>query len=105
MKKEKIIKLFSGFCCSDCKNDFDANSINILREEENLVVIQIICSNCKKSFGIALLGSNSIEEKNDTEFEIQDCPLPINYDDVIDAHKFIDKLEKDWTKYIPEDLK
>ena len=45
------------------------------------------------------------EEKEDEALEIQDCPLPISYDDVLDAHHFIDKLEKDWTKYIPDELK
>ena len=105
MNKSKIRKLFSGLCCSDCKHDFTEQSIHILREEENLLVVQISCCECGKSFGIALLGSNSFCEKEDDELVIQDCPLPISYDDVIEAHRFIDKLEKDWGKYIPDNLK
>ncbi len=107
MKKSKIKKLLDNMCCSVCHHDFDENSISIKREEEDLLVLQIVCSECGKSFGLALLGTDSIslKEDNDDPLTFQECPLPINYDDVLDAHNFIDKLEKDWTKYIPEDFK
>ncbi|MGM9993580.1 MAG: hypothetical protein ACI37R_02480 [Candidatus Avigastranaerophilus sp.] len=107
MDKEKIKRLFSGLCCSVCKHDFDEDSIFIKREEKNLLVIQVVCSECGKNFGLALLGEDpfSLKEQEDDELVIQDCPLPINYDDVLDAHNFIDKLEKDWNKYIPDELK
>lgn len=106
MKKSKLKKLLSNMCCSVCGHDFDEAAINIKREEENLIVMQIVCSECGKSFGIALLGAdeNSIKE-DDNALTFQECPAPINYDDVLDAHNFIDKLEKDWTKYIPENFK
>ena len=107
MDKKKIVKMFSGLCCSVCKHDFDENAIFIKREEKDLAVLQIICPECGKSFGLALLGEGalSIKEKDDDALVIQDCPLPINYDDVLNAHNFIDNLEKDWNKYIPDDLK
>ena len=105
MDKTKLKKLFSGLCCSVCRHDFDEDAIFIKREEENLLVLQVVCPECGKSFGLALLGTGalSVKDKEDTPLEIQDCPL--SYDDVLDAHKFIDKLEKDWTKYIPDELK
>ena len=108
MDKSKLKKLFSGLCCSVCKHDFDEEAIFIKREEKNLLVLQIICPECGKSFGLALLGTGALsvkDEKDDDALEIQECPLPISYDDVLDAHHFIDKLEKDWTKYIPFVLK
>lgn len=106
MDKGIIKTLFSGLCCNVCKHDFDENSIFIKRQEKNLLVLQIICPECGKNFGIALLGVNNIAVKeNDKALEIQECPLPISYDDVLDAHQFIDKLEKDWSKYIPDELK
>lgn len=106
MEKNKIVKLFSGLCCSVCKQDFEEDSIIIKRQEKSLLVIQVVCQNCGKSFGLAFLGTNGFDIKeSESPFEIQDCPLPITYDDVIDAHKFIDKLEKDWSKYIPDELK
>ncbi len=105
MKKSEIKNLLSNMCCSVCKNDFNEESICIIREEKNLLVLQIVCLNCGKSFGIALLGNADIKENKDTPLEFQQCPQPINYDDVLDAHNFIDKLEKDWNKYIPDELK
>lgn len=107
MEKEKLKKLFSGFCCSNCRHDFDESAIFIKREEKNLLVLQIICPECGKSFGLALLGTGalSVKDKEDDEFVIQDCPKPISFDDVIDAHQFINNLGNDWTKYIPDELK
>ena len=29
----------------------------------------------------------------------------VTYDDVLDAHKFINNLGEDWLKYIPDDFK
>lgn len=105
MNKSNIEKLFSNLCCSNCKHDFDKDSIIIKREEKGLLVLQIVCSNCGKSFGLALLGTGNISVKEDDALTIQDCPQPISYDDVLDAHEFINKLDYDWSKYIPEDLK
>lgn len=107
MDKSKLVQLFSGLCCSVCGTNFDENSISIKREEKGLFVLQIMCSECGKNFGLALLSEGELSDKNkeDDALIIQDCPLPIDYDDVLDAHNFIDKLEKDWNKYIPDDFK
>ena len=110
MNKKFINLLFSDMCCSDCKADFTDDSVFVLRKEQGLSVIQIICQNCGKSFGIALLGD--CEEKNtqncknsDVALQIQDGPDAICYDDVIDAHNFFSQLDDDWNKYIPDELK
>lgn len=105
MKKSEIKNLLSNMCCSNCKRDFDEDSIMIIREDENLLVFHIVCNHCGKSFGMAILGNASTKGGIDEPLEFQPCPQPINYDDVIDAHRFIDKLEKDWSKYIPENLR
>ena len=104
MKKSRIKNLLSGMCCSVCGHDFDENSITVIREENELIVLRITCCECGKGFGIALLGTGKDCIK-DEPLEFQQCPMPISYDDVLDAHHFIDKLEKDWTKYIPDNLK
>lgn len=107
--KRNINKLFANLCCSECKADFTEESINILREEEDFSVLQIVCSNCGKSFGIAFLGENNAIPKNykdeELALELQDGPNPINSDDVINAHKFIKKMGSDWNKYLPKDYR
>lgn len=109
MNKLNIQKLFADLCCSNCGHDFDENSVFILREEEGLFVLQVVCPNCQKSFGVAILGAASIafKEKDDEKLalQIKDLPEPISSDDVIDAHRFIKKLDKDWQKYIPDKFK
>lgn len=110
MNKKLINILFSDMCCSDCRADFNEDSVFILRQENNLFVIQIVCQNCGKSFGIALLGGCDEKElvkhsQNDVSLQIQEGPDAICYDDVIDAHNFFKNLDDDWQKYIPEDIK
>ena len=106
---KKFQKLFSDLCCSACGNSFDENSFSVLREEEGLLVLNIVCSVCKKSFGIAVLGFNPIAFKGepceDDILELEEAPAPVNYDDVLDAHNFINSLEGDWMKYIPDKYK
>lgn len=109
MNKKLINMLFSDMCCSECKSDFNEDSVFILRQEKNLNVVQIVCQNCGKSFGIALLGGcdekESSKPKEDLALQIQDGPDAICYDDVLDAHNFFSNLDDDWQKYIPDDFK
>ena len=110
MNKKIIKMLFSDMCCSQCKADFDENSIFVLRNEKNLNVVQIVCQNCGKSVGIALLGDCDEKEllqksQHELALQIQDGPDAICYDDVIDAHNFFKNLDENWEKYIPENLK
>lgn len=110
MNKKIINMLFADMCCSECKADFDEDSVFVLRKEKNLTVLQIVCQHCGKSFGIALLGG--CDEKEDSKrsqdelaLQVQDGPDAIGCDDVIDAHNFFKNLDEGWEKYIPENLK
>ena len=86
--KEKLRVMFDNLCCSQCKNSFDENSIEIKRQEHGLLVVHLTCQHCGKSFGVAFVGISNVEVKSEP-LEIQEGPDPINYDDVIDAHRFI----------------
>lgn len=111
MQKSDIAKLFTNLCCAGCGADFDENSFTILREDELFCVVQVICQNCKKSFGIAFLGQEvpTVNSREYTDEElalnIQEGPPPISVDDVLDAHNFIKNLDCDWNKHIPKDFK
>lgn len=106
--KRKIATLFKELCCSVCKSDFDESSVTIMREEktedEEMIVIKLSCQKCGKSFGVAFLGISDFELKNysdeDLSLQVQEGSAPINTDDVLDAHEFIKKLDKDWQKFI-----
>ncbi len=102
--KKKLKTLFSNLCCSVCKTGFDEDSIIIKREEAGLSVVNLVCKNCGKNFGIAFLGFSNIEVKNDSDlaFEVQEGPEPISYDDVIEAHRFIKNLDEHWADHLPK---
>lgn len=108
--KRKIATLFKELCCSACKSDFDEKSVVIMREEktpdEEMIVFRLACQKCGKSFGVAFLGISDFELKNYTDddltLHVQEGANPINADDVLDAHKFIKKLDKDWQKFIAD---
>ncbi|MBR6163712.1 hypothetical protein IKQ26_07480 [bacterium] len=102
MNKSKLKNLMDNFCCSNCKSDFEEESLTIVREEAGLIVVQISCQNCGKSFGIALLGVSELDIKEPVPFEMEDCPDKISCDDVIDAHNFIKNLDENWQKYLPK---
>ena len=98
--KKKLKVLFDNLCCSQCKAGFDDESIVIKREEDGLLVTHLECKHCGKSFGVAFLGLNGIEVKE--PLEVQDGPEPINYDDIIDAHRFIKNLDERWQDFLPK---
>lgn len=104
--KRKIATLFKELCCSQCSADFDEKSVSIMREEEEMIVIKIICNSCGKSFGVAFLGISDFNLRNydfsgeDVALKIKTGANPINDDDVLDAHKFIKDLDTNWRKFI-----
>ena len=108
--ERKISTLFKDLCCSVCKSDFGEESVSIIRQEksedENILVIKLVCQNCGKSFGLTFLGISDIDLKEiddkDLQLKIKGDAPPITSDDVLDAHKFIKNLDKDWGKYIPK---
>lgn len=108
--KRKVAVLFKELCCSVCKSDFDESSVIIMREDktkdEEMLVLRLVCPKCGKSFGVAFLGISDLNLKNykddDLTLHVQEGEAPISTDDVLDAHKFIKKLDKDWQKFISD---
>ncbi len=104
---DKIDVLFKNLCCSRCKSDFDENSIQILRKEDSVIVINLKCQICGKDFGTAFIGTKNLNAEYFDRLKtplrmIEDLP-PISKDDVIDAHEFLKELDEHWTKYLPQD--
>jgi hypothetical protein len=116
MDKLKIIKeFFKNVKCSQCNNFFTGNSVQLVREEENNIVIKVICHHCSKNLGLVIIGidpkdflesmkiqgiSEEDEEEILDEFTIREDP--ITFEDVINAHKFFNSLGSDWMKHLPK---
>ena len=88
---QKDIKtLFSGLCCSHCKNEFTKSSIKILEKDGDILLCNLTCEKCGKDFGNVVFNFNRKTEKH-PQLEVLEGPPPISYDDVIEAHRFIRK--------------
>ncbi|RAI16129.1 MAG: hypothetical protein DKM22_00130 [Candidatus Melainabacteria bacterium] len=103
--EKKFALLFKNLCCSRCKSDFDENSVIIMhddqKKENSLKVIKLICQNCGKSFGIAFLGVNEKNIKDEPLKDIKDTSA-ITKDEVLDAHEYIKDFETHWKNYIED---
>ena len=93
-----IKELFNNFCCSGCKNEFSEESIEVIHQDGELMTIHLTCQKCGKDFGLGYL---NIRDGNEA-LEVQEGPEPITADEVLDAHRFIKELDKDWQNYLPK---
>ncbi len=80
--------LFSGLCCSRCKNEFSKDSIKIIECYNDILICHLSCEKCGKDFGEIIFKFNRKADKH-LPLEIVEGPPPIDYDDVIEAHRFI----------------
>jgi len=109
-----IKEFFTNMRCSQCHVFFEKSDIKVLRQDYNYTVVKVVCSSCGKNIGLAILGMDkeSLKKQIETtedEYQNEDAiPFdiseeePINYDDVIDAHKFFYNLGSDWAKFLPD---
>ncbi len=109
-----IYEFFSHIKCANCQEFFKDDSIQLVRQETNNVLVRIVCSSCGKNLGLAILGVDRAKYNNSLKFEEDACidetipvvlndePEPITYDDVVKAHDFFSKLGDDWAKYLPK---
>lgn len=102
MQNIYINNLLKNMCCSDCGADFD--HYKVLREEKNILVINLICAKCKKDFGTCILSMCDIKsrDKDAVALELQDGPDLITIDEVIDANNLIKNLKNDWSNKFPK---
>ncbi len=102
-KTDNIKRLLINMHCSQCGGNYEAQNIQIMREDEGLLVFQVKCHSCKRAFGMALLGMDSEELEKSLDIGAKTDKAPINYDDVIDAHKFFNNLDDSWAKHLKSD--
>lgn len=108
MNTEDYVKfVFSKMVCSCCDIQFTPECVEIIRVEENCALVKIVCTHCGRNYGIAVVGIETYEREREQEEDkviIPDMPA-ITFDDVIEAHEFIDNMGADWMKHIPEEFK
>lgn len=99
LKEEDIKKMFKGLHCPKCKSNIEDIAVQVIRSgDDGLIVLQFMCEKCLKGFGIALLG---LTDEDITKAQ-EDTSPPITMDDVLDAHKYIKNLDKNWADFISQ---
>lgn len=91
ISKNELKNIFLNLCCSKCKNDFEADSFEILSADGDILTVNLKCTKCGKDFGVIVLNYNR-KDKNHLPLSVVEGLEPISYDDVIDAHRFIKGL-------------
>lgn len=86
----EIKNLLSNLCCSRCKNEFTKDSIVKIDSIKDILICHLECKKCGKDFGQIVFNINKNSKKH-SPLEIIEGPVPISYDDVINAHEFIKK--------------
>ena len=82
--------LFSELCCSQCRNDFTTESLEIMEQQNGILICRLSCKKCGADFGDIVLKYNQ-NTKMHTPLEVIEGPQPISTDDVLNAHEFIKK--------------
>ena len=88
MNENEFKNLFSNLCCSQCRNDFEQDALNVINREGDILICNLTCTKCGKDFGQIIFNFNK-KSKIHHPLEIIDGPAPISADDVLNAHEFI----------------
>jgi len=109
---EFIKKFFENLKCSGCDSFFKEEAVQLIRQEDNNIVVRVTCMECGKALGLAILGTDRSGFRNSIKFqENSEAPsflennLPddaITSEEVNEARKFFSGLGADWTKYLPK---
>lgn len=97
--KKDMKNLLPNTGCIKCGKEFDNESIKVVRQEDGLMVLKVKCHSCGKCFGMAYLGLD-VNEIEDSLGNLENEMGPINYDDVLDAHRYFKNAEENWSKFV-----
>ena len=118
-----IQDFFTQMKCHFCEHAFEPEDIQLIRQEDSVFIVNVYCNRCNTQNGIAMVGLGSAEddllddlgmgaspaypdpELTEEERERLSEYAPISPNDVLEAHDFIQSLDKDWMKHIPAELK
>jgi hypothetical protein len=120
-----IQNFFTRMSCQYCQQNFEADDIELIREDHGIHVVGVHCQRCNRQVGVAMVGvdasgGNHAHEQDDddatddmpqhrfadpelTEDELERLApfAAITDDDVLDAHHFFAHLGADWANHLP----
>jgi hypothetical protein len=116
---EAVQDYFQRRHCRHCTSRYAAEGIQLVREEPGAYVVRITCSKCHQPLGTALIGLSKTNDPFAGQPAKQEAPLfptdwskrdierlsnqpAISYDDVLNAHRFVQGLGDDWSANLPK---
>ena len=103
-----VQEYFQRKSCRFCDHPFAPEGIQLLREEPGMLVVRVGCSICGRPLGVAIVDTGPVRcnpqhpidwTKKDLE-KFANLPA-VSYDDVLNAHEFLNSVGSDWAKYLP----
>lgn len=117
MNPRQIIQhFFTRMRCNYCSSHFKAEGVDLVKEDGSVFLVDINCSHCERSAGLAMVSLDRMDGEGGFEFEprFKDPELtpaeldrlalyePISENDVLDAHHFFQNLDSNWQQYLPK---
>jgi hypothetical protein len=108
-----IQNFFTQMRCNFCSQPFEPDDIQLIRQDAGICIVNVFCNHCGTQNGVAMVGVESpadtpyFEDPELTPAEIDRLAEfePISADDVLDAHHFLEKMDADWMKFIPPEMR
>jgi hypothetical protein len=108
---QAIQEYFQQKFCRNCDCQFSSEGIQLLRQEPGVLVVRVTCKACGHPLGVAIVGTVIESTKKEPRLPVDwtrrdverlSARAPISYDDVLEAHQFIDQLGGDWAQHLPK---
>lgn len=111
MDEKFIKKLLSNMKCGVCGQPYEAENIHIMGHREDLWFLSVRCLSCKSQGLVAAVIKEgempeSVEvlpELTETDIEKFANSSPIDSDDVLDMHTFLEEFSGDFSSLLPEE--
>jgi len=111
-----IQHFFTRMRCQFCTSQLEKDGVELIRQEQSVYIVNVHCMQCARQMGIALVGlqhstphalHQGFLDPELTPEEIDRLARfqPIDYNDVVDAHRFFSALDENWQQYLPEEMR
>ncbi len=102
-QEHKLKQLISSYRCHVCRRCFERDHVRLAARQEQLWIVSVRCSLCRNQqvFWIALKDDQEetlledVSQREDREFATM---APIDSDDVLDMHEFLQAFSGDFQR-------
>lgn len=110
MDEKFIKKLLSNMKCGICSQPYDAANIHVMGHREDLWFLSVHCLSCKSQSLVAAVIKESespeaVSALIETNPEKSNSYPPVDSDDVLNMHTFLQEFSGDFSSLFPKNKK